>query len=140
MNYDLGSVDLLIVNEIEARALVPDAVAAGNDAEVASWLAERYPGMEVVLTAGGEGLHYATGSGENGVLEAHAAIPVQPVDETAAGDAFIGYLMAGLLAGQSVSSALRLASAAGACAVTVPGAASSIPTREAVQALLTEHA
>ena len=139
-NYDLGSVDLLIVNEIEARALVPDAVAAGNDAEVASWLAERYPGMGVVLTAGGEGLHYATGSGENGLCEALAAIPVQPVDETAAGDAFIGYLMAGLLAGESVRDALRLASAAGACAVTEPGAASSIPTREAVQVLLAERA
>ena len=139
-DYDLSSVDLLIVNDIEARALVPDAVAAANDAEVASWLAERYPGMEVVLTAGGDGLHYATGSGKNAVLESHAAIPVQPVDETAAGDAFIGYLMAGLLAGESVSDALRLASAAGACAVTVPGAASSIPTRESVQALLAEHA
>ena len=146
-DYDLSCVDLLIVNEIEARALVPVEVAAGRDAEVASWLAARYPGMEVVLTAGAAGLHYARVSPSEPVssdtasvvLEAQSAIPVRPVDETAAGDAFIGYLLAGLLAGDRISSALRLASAAGACAVTVPGAASSIPSREVVEALLAEH-
>ena len=48
----------------------------------------------------------------------------------------IGYLLAALLADADMPAALRLASAAGACAVTVAGAASSIPERPAVEALL----
>ena len=131
-DYDLTLVDLLIVNEIEARALVPEELAALEDAAVAAWLAEKYPGMDVVLTAGAAGLHHAVG----GAVERYPAIPVTPLDETAAGDAFIGYLLAALLADADMPDALRLASAAGACAVTVAGAASSIPEREAVEALL----
>ncbi len=132
--YDLSCVDLLIVNEIEARAVVPSEVAAGDDAAVAGWLAATYPAMSVVLTAGSAGLHYALGER----LEQQPAISVSAVDETAAGDAFIGYLLAGLLDGQEMTGALKLAGAAGACAVTVAGAASSIPERAAVEALLSD--
>jgi ribokinase len=131
-DYDLGCVDLLIVNEIEARSVVPEEVAAGDDAAVAGWLAGNYPGMEVVLTAGSAGLHHAVGN----QIEHHPAIRVTAVDETAAGDAFIGYLLAELLNGAEMARALGLAAAAGACAVTVAGAASSIPERTAVEAML----
>jgi ribokinase len=130
--YDLGCVDLLIVNEIEARAVVPEDVAAGDDASVAGWLANRYPDMDVVLTAGSAGLHYA----RDDSVEHQPAFPVTPLDETAAGDAFIGFLLAGLLAGEEMTAALRLGAAAGAQAVTVAGAASSIPDRAAVLSLL----
>jgi ribokinase len=131
-DYDLGCVDLLIVNEIEARALVPGEVAAGDDAAVAGWLAAEYPDMDVVLTAGADGLRHARGDS----IEYQPAFPVTPVDETAAGDAFIGFLLAGLLAGETMAAALRLGAAAGARAVTVAGAASSIPDKAAVQALI----
>lgn len=131
-DYDLQRVDLLIVNEIEARALVPEEIAALDDGPIAVWLAGRYPGMDVVLTAGEAGLHYASGE----QLVQQPAIPVATVDETAAGDAFIGYLLAGLLEGAPMPLALKLAAAAGAQAVTRPGAASSIPERGAVEALL----
>ena len=131
-DYDLTLVDLLIVNEIEARALVPEGIAALEDAAVAAWLAEKHPGMDVVLTAGAAGLHHACGE----AVERYPAVAVTPIDETAAGDAFIGYLLAALLTGAGMPDALRLASAAGACAVTVAGAASSIPERVAVEALL----
>ena len=132
VDYDLARVDLLIVNEIEARAVVPESVAALDDAAVAAWLAAAYPGMNVVLTAGRDGLHHA----EDAAVQYLEAFPVTALDETAAGDAFIGYLLAGLLAGEDMAAALRLGAAAGAQAVTVAGAASSIPDREAVQALL----
>lgn len=130
--YDLGAVDLLIVNEIESRALVPEEIAAQNDAAVAGWLGRRYPGMDVVLTAGAEGLLHAC----DGEMRHLPAFAVDAVDETAAGDAFIGYLLAGLLQGSALADALRSASAAGALAVTVPGAASSIPDLGAVERLL----
>lgn len=126
--YDLSDIALLIVNEIEAAAL------AGEDDPPTALesLCQRYPNMDVVLTLGREGLLCASPDG----TRAMAAYPVQAVDETAAGDAFIGYLMAALLAGDEMPPALRKASAAGALAVTRAGAASSIPTPDEVEALL----
>ena len=126
--YDLSATALLIVNEIEAGAL-----AGEEDPSAAlTSLRQRYPNMDVVLTLGREGLLYANSDGTRTM----PAYPVQAVDETAAGDAFIGYLMAALLAGDEIASALRKASAAGALAVTKAGAASSIPTPPEVAALV----
>ncbi|MDE0693314.1 MAG: ribokinase [Gammaproteobacteria bacterium] len=126
--YDLSDIALLIVNEIEAAALAGE----GDPPKALESLCQRYPNMDVVLTLGREGLLCASPDG----TRAMPAYPVQAVDETAAGDAFIGYLMAALLAGDEISPALRKASAAGALAVTKAGAASSIPTPEDVKALL----
>ena len=134
-DYDLNSVDLLIVNEIEARALVTAEIAAEDDARVASTLADRFPAMDIVLTAGSGGLVHARGE-RLARLSAH---PVDAVDETAAGDAFIGYLLAELLAGGSMFDALRSGSAAGSLAVTMPGAASSIPDENDVRKKLDEE-
>lgn len=131
-DYDFDCVNLLIVNEIEARAVVPGDIAAEENAVVAGWLAAKYPGMDVVLTAGADGLHHARGDS----VVRQPAFSVTPIDETAAGDAFIGFLLAGLLAGEEMATALRLGAAAGAQAVTVAGAAGSIPDRAAVRALL----
>ena len=126
--YDLEGVALLIVNEIEAAAL------AGTDDRHAAVRAlhGRYPEAEIVLTVGREGL---THQGPGGGLDM-PAFAADAVDETAAGDAFIGYLMAGLIAGEPMAAALRLGAAAGALAVTKAGAASSIPRREDVLALV----
>ena len=130
---DLAAVDLLIVNEIESRALVPAAVAEAPDETVARWLVDACPRMEVVLTRGSAGLVHASA----GAVHALPAFTVAAEDETAAGDAFIGYLLAALLEGRSMDEALLNGSAAGALAVTVAGAASSIPARDAVLELLT---
>ena len=118
--YDLSAVKLLIVNEIEAAALA--GVADPNAAARA--LRDRYPQADVVLTLGAAGLIHMGTEGAT-TLPAFAA---EAVDETAAGDAFIGYLMAALLAGEGMAQALRLGSAAGALAVAKAGAAASIPT------------
>ena len=117
--YDLSGVALLIVNEIEAAAL---ADTADRHAALRT-LRHRYPDTDVVLTAGRDGLTHV---GSRGGLEL-GAYSVAAVDETAAGDAFIGYLMAALIAGEQMPDALTMASAAGALAVTKAGAASSIP-------------
>ena len=127
-NYLLDAVRLLIVNEVEAAALarktVPDAAL---DA-----LCSRFPTAHIVLTLGREGLMHGIGSHR----EKLAAYWVEAVDETAAGDAFVGYLMAGLLSGEEYAKALLLGSAAGALAVTQEGAASSIPEYADVLAIL----
>ena len=127
-NYNLSAVDLLIVNEVEAQALSGES--AVDDAFVA--LCERYPSCDVVVTLGRDGLRYGKGAERI----AFGAFAVEAVDETGAGDAFVGYLMAALLEGQRMRDALIAGSAAGALAATRAGAASSIPDREAVASLI----
>ena len=118
-NYHINTVGLLIVNEIEAAALAQE-IDPNAALEV---LCDRYPSAHVVLTLGQDGLLH----GLAGYRERLASYSVKAVDETAAGDAFVGYLLAGLLSGEDYSKALQLGSAAGALAVTQKGAASSIP-------------
>ena len=64
----------------------------------------------------------ATGSGSETPAQA-----VEAVDTTAAGDTFIGYFLAELLAGEPTVQALTIATKAAALCVTRPGAAVSIP-------------
>ena len=125
--YDLGGVALLILNEVEAAALagVPEPDPALDV------LCRRYPSCDVLITLGRDGLRHGRGDARLRL----DAFPADAVDETAAGDAFVGYLMAALLEGKPMREALVLGSAAGALAVTRAGAASSIPEREAVEAL-----
>ena len=124
----LDDVEVLIVNRVEA------AVLSGEQPpeRALQALSARLPRTLVVLTLGADGLHWGRRE-ERGYLP---AFDVHAVDETAAGDAFVGYLLAGLAADETLDITLRRASAAGALAVTVPGAASSIPEAAAVSALL----
>jgi ribokinase len=62
--------------------------------------------------------------------------PVQAVDGTGAGDAFTACLVVSLLEGREGEEALRRACVAGALAASRPGAQSSFPTAEEVEALL----
>lgn len=125
--YDYGAVSLLIVNEVEAAALAGvTEPAAAFDA-----LKRKYPNMVIVLTLGKDGGICGGGQHEKTVYEAHR---VDAVDETAAGDAFIGYFMAEWVRSQDLAAALADGSAAGALAVTKAGAATSIPSPAEVQA------
>ena len=128
--YPIDQLALLIANEPEARVLanVADTHAAFQT------LSKRYPNTHLVLTRGQDGL--LVYDAEAKVHHQLTAFKVQPVDETAAGDAFVGYLMAGLVAGGQLHETLVRASGAGALAVTMQGAAPSIPSVEAVDSLL----
>lgn len=136
-DYDLSSVKLLIVNEIEAAAVAGLSVDSAPEV-VLDALCGQLPTTDVVLTLGKEGVYFAGA----GAAARHfvPAFSVEAVDETGAGDTFIGYLMAGLLDGVAVARALLIASAAGALAVTRPGAASSIPDADEVAALAATRA
>ena len=126
--YDLSGVEVLIVNEVEAEAL--SHLTHADD--VLDNLCTRFPSTHVVLTLGSEGLRYGFGSERMSLL----AITVDAVDETAAGDAFIGFFMASLLRGETTHDALRLGSMAGAYAVTKAGAGVSIPTVEELDSFI----
>lgn len=65
-----------------------------------------------------------------------APFPVDPVDTTAAGDAFCAMVTARLAAGDPIHRAARAGAAAGALATLTPGAGPSLPTWAAVQSLL----
>ena len=71
------------------------------------------------------------------VLADHVpAFDVEAVDTVAAGDAFGGALGVALAEGRDLAAAVRFASAAGAVAVTRPGAQAAMPSRDEVESLL----
>jgi ribokinase len=80
----------------------------------------------VVITLGASGSLLCTPK-EPGLFRAPT---VPAVDTTAAGDAFVGALAVGMAAGAELQEAVRLATLAGAAAVTREGAQDSLPDRE----------
>jgi ribokinase len=123
-------------NELEAEVLTGISVTDRRSAEQAArWFLDR--GVSIaMITRGAYGVVLA---GPDGVAE-YPAFPATPVDTTAAGDAFSGALGASLARGASLPEALGRGLAAGALAVTVRGASTSLPTAEAVDALLAAQA
>ncbi|GGZ96990.1 ribokinase [Arenicella chitinivorans] len=116
----LESLDTLIVNRGEAAAL------AGTEQinKLVSQLQSRFKHTRVVLTLGGAGsilIH------KQQVYEC-PAMATKVVDTTGAGDTFVGYFLAGLVAGMSDQDSLHRASQAAAIAVSRPGAIDAIPT------------
>ncbi len=126
----LRLVDVLTPNETEAAALtgVSEPLAAARA------LVARGVGR-VIVTLGGRGALSVGADGER----RSPSFPVQPVDTTAAGDAFNGALSCALAEGRTVDEALRFAGAAGALATTKRGAQSSLPSRSEIEALLERH-
>jgi len=108
----LDAVDVLVVNEHEAAEL---GSAVGQ-------------ARAVVVTLGAAGARLTDAAGTRAV----AGIPATVVDTTGAGDAFTGYLAAGLASGLSLDNAVARAVVAGAIAVETPGAVPSIPVAESV--------
>lgn len=112
----LEHVDLLVVNEIEARALGAELY------DFHGLLASTYGAKGAELT-------------RSGVQIARAKPPkVNVVDTTGAGDAFTAALTVGLVSGLDPQAALEQACVVGALATTKMGAQSS-PTRSEVQQL-----
>jgi ribokinase len=128
----LSLVDVLIPNESETALLTGRPVESQAQAEdAAAALRERGVGT-TILTLGDRGALLA--------LEHDAALipsfEVTPVDTTAAGDAFVGGFAVALAEGRPLPEAVRWGNAAGALATTKFGAQPSLPTRDAVEALL----
>jgi ribokinase len=129
---ELADVDVLVVNDHEAAALLgePIPAASSDDAlSLARRLQRRVPLAVVTLGARGAVLAAASGA----VHEPSFA--VAPVDTTGAGDAFVGALAVALVEDQAPREALRFANAAGALAATRHGAQPSMPTRAEVARL-----
>ena len=125
----LAAVDILFVNEHEARAIT----GAASAVEGARELARRAP--LVVAKLGAHGAALAAGES----LVTVPPYPVRVVDTTGAGDSFdAGFIYSYVVDGRPVAQALRFANACGAIAVTRLGGASSVPTAAEVEAFLAE--
>ncbi|MCS7207817.1 MAG: ribokinase [Dehalococcoidia bacterium] len=122
----------IVPNETEASALVGHPV---NDVDSVRRAAATLLGrgcQGVIITLGERGAFYKTADAEALV----PAFPVKAVDTVGAGDAFCGALTVALAEGMPLPEAVRFANAAGAVAVTKPGAQTAMPTREEVEHLL----
>ena len=123
----LRASDPLVVNQHEAglvlAQLAPDQEAPEDpEAVVAALRAAGIP--SAVLTLGADGSLVADQAGVRRIPPA----PVEAVDTTGSGDAFIGALALGLARGDDLATAARLASRVGAFAATGEGAQPSYPT------------
>lgn len=129
------SIDIVTPNETEASLISGIEVTDAESAERAGrWFLAQGVGAAVVTLAG-QGSCVVTADGATVV----PPFPVEAVDTTAAGDAYAGYLGAALASGSSLTDAVRLATAAGALAVTKQGASPSLPHRAEVDAFLAER-
>ncbi|MDV3295836.1 MAG: ribokinase [Brachybacterium paraconglomeratum] len=123
----LRASDPLVVNQHEAglvlAQLAPDQEAPEDpEAVVAALRAAGIP--SAVLTLGADGSLVA----EQGGVRRIPPAPVEAVDTTGSGDAFIGALALGLGRGDDLTTAARHASRVGAFAATGEGAQPSYPT------------
>ena len=122
LSLDLKDVGLLVVNEIEASTL------ASNSSDQFRTLRERCPHAIIVKTKGALGGEATVPDSNEPIV--YKSCNVTAVDTTAAGDTFLGYLVAGLSQAEPLKSALDKAARAAERCVTVRGAQSSIPFRE----------
>jgi len=123
----LESLDVLVVNEHEAAQLL-----GGKVEGQAVGFARRHH-LALVVTLGEEGSRAYLGDGTR--LSAKA-LPVEAVDTTGAGDAFVGVLAAALDRDASLLEAMRRASVAGALACLKLGAQEAMPTKAEIEAAL----
>ena len=125
--YPLEYVDYFLLNEIEAGDICGEQ---GSGEELLQKLSDKFPASKIVLTLRGDGSLYR--DGQRILTQGIYKVPV--ADTTAAGDTFTGFLIGGLVQGLDAGEALDLAAKAAAIAVSRPGAAPSIPSREEVEA------
>jgi ribokinase len=123
--------DILVVNEVEARLLAGQPADDPLQArEAGRALRARGPAL-VAVTLGAQGSVILNPEGAWHV----PAFPVQAVDATAAGDAWVGALAVGLARGDDLLRAGTFASAAGAIKVRRRGAQPALPRQDETEEL-----
>ena len=128
----LQNIDVLIPNESETERLTGLKIQNDEDAHSAGAVLLSLGVGSVVLTLGEKGALIVEGEPAGPAYQSIPAFPVQVIDTTAAGDAFVGALATGLGEGLPLNAAVRFASAAAAISVTRVGAQPSLPYRSEV--------
>jgi ribokinase len=130
-----SAVSIVTPNESEAAAITGVPVSDEASArDAAAWFLD-HGTRHVVITLGGAGALYVSATESR----FFPALTVDVVDTTAAGDAFTGTLGAALASGLDIPEAMTFSIAAGALAVTRPGASPSLPYRDQIVTLVNDH-
>jgi ribokinase len=131
----LARVAYLLPNETEAALLtglrVTDVASAGQAAARLRTLGAR----RVLVTLGGQGVLIA----EDEASSLAAALTVQVVDTTGAGDTFVGCFAVAIAEGRTTAQAVCEAQCAAALKVTRLGAQNTIPRRDEVRAFMRQQ-
>jgi pseudouridine kinase len=123
---DLRGLDVLFLNEDEARALLgPDAA---EDAAELAQAVRRRGAATVVLTRDARGTIVAEGNATTEI----AVVPATPVDVTGAGDALIAGTLFGLLRGDELRVAVRMGARVAKLTIESPATVSRSLTRAAL--------
>lgn len=130
-----ASLDIITPNETEASLLSGIEVTDADSAKQAARVLRAKGVGTVIVTMAQAGAVVADDEGEYLVAPFH----VEPIDTTAAGDAFTGVLGQSLAAGLPLEQALTRSSAAGALATTVRGASPSLPTAQSLSIFLEQN-
>ncbi len=120
----LAQTDSLILNETELELIEGETSIEKGAAQLAG-----RSGARVVVTLGGDGMLICAPGKPVEHLPSHK---VAVVDTVGAGDAFVGAYSTAVVEGKSFSEAAAWGNAAGALAVTRPGAQSALPYRDAI--------
>ena len=126
----LRKVDLLTPNRHEAKVLSGVSTDTLDGAEAAGQALLGKGAQAVIITLGAQGALIVR-PGETLHLE---GVPVDALDTTGAGDAFMAGLAVALAEGRSLEEATRFANMVGALSTKKPGAMPSLPTRDEVEA------
>jgi ribokinase len=126
----LSLVDVLIVNEIEAKQL-----SRYHDTDTAAAALLALGPTHIIVSLGAKGVLHVTKAS----CIHFPAFKVSAKDSTGAGDTFAGSLAAALATGLEMKLAIHYAQAAAAICVTGDGAQPSIPYQAEVDALLQQQ-
>ena len=132
----LSYVDILAPNETETGLLTGLPVGTPAQIEEAAERLRRIGVGTVILTLGERGAFLCSAEG-NAMFPAYK---VEPVDTTAAGDAFVAGFAVALAEKGSLKAAIPWGNAAGALAATKLGAQPSLPTRSEWEAFYRSRA
>ena len=109
-------IDLLIVNQLEAKMLLNEEPSVFNILDALRKLQNLGP-KEVIITLGAEGY---TGISKNGEIFSEPGIKVDVLSTHGAGDSFVGTLAAFICKGEPISVAAQYAQASSALHVKTP--------------------
>ena len=126
------SADVLTPNQVEAATLTGIDVVDPRTARAAAQALREMGAAAAVVKLGERGVSYLSADG-GGHVDAYE---VDAVDTVAAGDAFCAALAVGLAEGLGMRESVRFGAAAGALAVTRPGAQEAMPHRDEVERMV----
>lgn len=133
----LDFVDYLILNEVEARALLDGAADDAAPEDTVRALKERYGCPNVILTLGAEGSVVLDATGDSWSVPAPK--PEKVINTAGAGDGYLAALAYQLFRGTPLREATRWASSYAALTVTIHGTIPAYRPLEEVEEFIRLH-